>query len=118
MKKKNKQGIKSSLKPVSTNSNITKETSPVKTTTSVEVASTLSRSTETEIVNEKPNQADSTFVFPNTVFAKQNRSCQAQWLDYNKINDNGTCFICKKHLQKLEQERNKENEFLCTGFRN
>ena len=118
MKKKNKQGIKSSLKPVSTNSNITKETSPVKTTTSVEVASTLSRSTETEIVNEKPNQADSTFVFPNTVFAKQNRSCQAQWLDYKKINDNGTCFICKKHLQKLEQERNKENEFLCTGFRN
>ena len=50
--KKNKQGIKSSLKPVSTNSNITKETNPVKTTTSVEVASTLSRSTETEIVNE------------------------------------------------------------------
>ena len=80
--------------------------------------------TETEIVNEKPNQSNSTFVFPKTAFAKQNRSRQAQWfveykwLDYNEINDNVTCFICKNHLQKLDQEKNKEDAFLLTGFRN
>ena len=49
---------------------------------------------ETEIVHEKPNQPDSTFLFPKTVFAKQNRSSQAQWfaeyklLDYNEVNGN------------------------------
>ena len=119
-----KQGIKSFSKPVSNNSNVAKETKPVETTTSVEVPSKSSRSTETEIVNEKSNQPDSTFVFPKTAFAKQNRSCQAQWfveykwLDYNEVNDNVTCFICKKHLQKLDQEKNKEDAFLRTGFRN
>ena len=34
------------------------------------------------------------------------------------VNDNVTCFICKKHLQKLDQEKNKEDAFLRTGFRN
>ena len=110
-----KQGIKSFSKPVNNNSNVAKETKPVETTTSVEVPSKSSRSTETEIVNEKSNQPDSTFVFPKTAFAKQNRSCQAQWfveykwLDYDEVNDNVTCFICKKHLQKLDQEKNKED---------
>ena len=118
-----KQGIKSFFKPVSTNSNVAKETDPVEKTTSVEVPSKSSRSKETEIVNEKPNQPGSTFVFPKTAFAKQNQSCQAQWfveykwLDY-KVNYNFTCFICKKHLKKLDQKKNKEDAFLRTKFRN
>ena len=69
MKKKN-QGIKSFFKSVSTNSSVAKETNPFETTTSVEVPSKSSRSTETEIVNEKLNQLDSTFVFLKTAFAK------------------------------------------------
>ena len=79
---------------MSTNSNVAKETNPVKITTSVEVANKSSRITEIEIVHEKPNQPDSTFLFPKTVFAKQNRSSQAQWfaeqklLDYNEVNGN------------------------------
>ena len=93
---------------MSTNSNVAKETNPVETTASVEVPSKSSRSTETEIVNEKPSHPDSTSAFPKTSFAKLNRSCQAQWfveykwLDYNEVNDNVTCFICKKRLQKLD----------------
>ena len=59
-----KQGNKNFLKPVITNSNVAKETNPVKATTFVEVRSKSSRSTETEIVNEKPSQPDTTFVFP------------------------------------------------------
>ena len=65
-----KQERKSFFKPASTNSNVEKETNPVETTTSVEVPSKSSRSKETEIVNEKPNQPDSTFVFPKTAVAK------------------------------------------------
>ena len=66
-----RQGMKSFFKPVSTNSNVAEET---ETATSVEVLLPIksSRSTETEFVNEKPNQPDSTFVFPKTAFAKQN----------------------------------------------
>ena len=45
---------------MSTNSNVAKETKPAETATFVEVPSKLSRSTETEIVNEEPNQSDST----------------------------------------------------------
>ena len=44
-------------------SNVAKETNPVETTTSVWVICKFSRSEETEIVNEKVNQSDSTFVF-------------------------------------------------------
>ena len=62
--------MKSFFKPASTNSNVEKETNPVETTTSVEVPSKSSRSKETEIVNEKPNQPDSTFEFPKTDIAK------------------------------------------------
>ena len=68
-----KQGIESFFKPVSTNSNVAKETNPVD-------------------VEYK--------------------------LDYNEVNDNVTCFICKKHLQKLDQEKNKDDAFLHTGFHN
>ena len=115
-KKMKKQGIKSFFKSVSTNSNVAKETNPVETATSVEIPSNLVRSTETEIVNEKPNQPDSTFVFPTAAFAKQNRSCQAQWfveykwLYYIAVNDNVTCFICKKHLQSLTRRKTKKME--------
>ena len=45
---------------MSTNSNVAKETKPAEKATFVEVPSKLSRSTETEIVNEEPNQSDST----------------------------------------------------------
>ena len=63
-------------------------------------------------------------IFPKTTFTKQNRSFQAhwfvvyKWLAYNEFNDNVTCFICKKHLQELDQEKNKEDAFLRTRFRN
>ena len=67
-----KQETKTFLKPVSTNSNVAKETNPVDTATYVEVSKSQ-RSTETEIANEKPNQTDSTFVFQKSAFAKQNR---------------------------------------------
>ena len=60
MKKYEETGIKSFFKPVSTNSNVAKETKPAEKATFVEVPSKLSRSTETEIVNEEPNQSDST----------------------------------------------------------
>ena len=40
---------------MSTNSDVTKEIFPVETTTSVQVPSKSSRSTETEFVNKKPN---------------------------------------------------------------
>ena len=59
-----KQGIKSFFQLMSTNSNVAKETNPIETTTFVEAPSKSLRSTETEIVNENPNQPDSTFVFP------------------------------------------------------
>ena len=120
---KSNLGIKDLLKPVSTNSNVVKEINPFKTATSVEVPSKLSRSTETAIINENPNQPDRKFVFLQTAFAKQNRSCQTQrfveykWLDYNEANNNVTCFIFKKHQQKLEQTKNKD-DFLRTGFCN
>ena len=122
MKKKNTFSI-FFFKPVSTNSNVAKETNSVETKTSVKVPSKLLRSTETEIVNEKPNQPDSTFASPKTVSTKQNRSCGAHGfvkykrLDYNVVNDNVTCFICKKYLQKLDQKKNKEDAFLHTRFR-
>ena len=53
MKNRKKQELKIFFKPVSTNSNVAKETNLVKTTTSVELPSKLSRSMENEIVNEK-----------------------------------------------------------------
>ena len=107
---------------MSTNSNSAKETNSVETKASAEVPSKSSRSMETEIINEKPNHTDSTFVLPKTAFAKQNQSCQAQWfvqykwLDYNEVNNNVAYFICKKDLQKLDLEKNKEDAFSRTRF--
>ena len=46
---------KSFFKRMSINSNVAKKTNPVETTVSAEVPSEPSRSTETEIVNEKLN---------------------------------------------------------------
>ena len=57
-------------KPVSTNSNVAKETNPVETTTSVEIPSKWSGTIETEIVNDKLNQPNSTIVFPKAAFTK------------------------------------------------
>ena len=50
-----KQEIKSFFKRMNINSNVAKKTNPVETTVSAEVPSEPSRSTETEIVNEKLN---------------------------------------------------------------
>lgn len=75
-------------------------------------------------VATKPCQPSSSFVFPKTAFGKQNRSFQSRWfnkfswLDYNEMEDSVTCSICKKHLKNLEMEKNKDEAFLNTGFRN
>ena len=53
MKNRKKQEFKIFFKPVSTNSNVAKETNLVEITTSVELPSKLSRSMGNEIVNEK-----------------------------------------------------------------
>ena len=86
--------------------------------TSVDIPGKSSRSIETEIVNKKPNQPDSLFVFPKTTFAKQNQSCQVQWfveykwLDYNEVNDNVTCFIFGKSTYKsLTRRKTKKMHF-------
>ena len=73
-----------------------------------------------KLLMKKTKSTDSTFLFSETAFAKQNQSCQEQrfveykWLDYNNV----TCFISKKHLQKLDPEKNREDPFLCTGLCN
>ena len=78
----------------------------------------------TSLVAEKPCQPNSSFSFPKIAFGKQNRSCQSRlftefsWLDYNEVNNSVACLICKKHLKNLEMEKNKEEAFLSTGFRN
>ena len=78
------------------------------------------------IQHNKPNQPPASFVFPKSTTGsqKQKRSCQAKWfeefkwLDYDEVRDCLTCFLCKKHLQKLDAEKNKEDAFLSTGFSN
>ena len=76
------------------------------------------------LVAEKPCQPSSSFSFPKTAFEKQNHSCEPRWftefswLDYDEINNSVTSFVCKKHLKNLEMEKNKEEAFLSTGFRN
>ena len=91
-----------------------KETNPVQTTTFIEVNNKLSKSTETEIVNEIPNQPDSTFVFPKTAFAKQSRWCQAywfveyQWLDYNEVNEMLHVSFAKSTYKSLTTRKAKK----------
>lgn len=74
------------------------------------------------VVSDKPNHPSSSFVFKKTLFGKHNRSFQHawllefEWLDFNEHDDSVTCFVCKKHLPKLNLER-KEEAFITTGFR-
>ena len=80
-------GLKSFFKLVSTNANVVKETNPVKTATSVEIHNKSSKIMETEIINEKPNQPNSSFVSPKIAFAKQNRSCLEVYWTIQKGHD-------------------------------
>ena len=74
----------------------------------------------------QPYHPDSSFVFPETVFGKQNRSCKHDWfkrfpwLDYDAFNDSVTCYVCKRqnNQDNLKTERCKENAFLEKGFKN
>ena len=74
------------------------------------------------LLTEKPYQPCDSFSFPKTSFGNQQRSCQAHWfkefswLDYDERKDIVTCFICKRHKNKLQSERNKEDTFLKTRF--
>ena len=69
---------------------------------------------------------DSSYVFPETVFGKQKRSCKHDWfkrfpwLDYNAFDDSVTCFVCKRqnNQDNLKTERCKESSFLKKGFKN
>ena len=68
---------------------------------------------------------DSSYVFPETVFGKQKRSCKHDWfkrfpwLDYNAFDDSVTCYLCKRQSNQvnLKTERGKENAFLEKGFK-
>ena len=72
----------------------------------------------------QPNHPDSSYVFPETVFGKQKRSCKHDWfkrfpwLDYNSFDDSVTCYVCKRqnNQDNLKTERCKENAFLEKGF--
>ena len=113
--KMKKQGIKSFFKSVSTNSNVAKETNPVETASSVRYPVIWQEVQKLKSLMKNQINLIAHFVFPKAAFAEQNRSCQAQWfveykwLYYIAVNDNVTCFICKKHLQELDQEKNKED---------
>ena len=118
------KGIKNYFKPAS--EIVAKETNAetniiVKETNTEQSQSSIAKGTS--LVAEKPCQPSSSS-FPKTAFGKQNRSCQSRWftefswLDYDEVNNYVTCFICKEHLKNLEMEKNKEEAFLSTGFRN
>ena len=119
------KGIKNYFKPaseiVAKETNV--ETNIIAKETNME-QSQSSIAKGTSLVVEKPCQPSSSFSFLKTAFGKQNRSCQSpwftefSWLDYDEVNNSVTCFICKKHLKNLEMEKNKEEAFLSTGFRN
>ena len=119
------KGIKNYFKP--TSEIVAKKTNVETNIIAKEANTEQSQSSiakETSLVAEKPRQPSSSFSFPRTAFGKQNRSCQSRWftefrwLDYDEANNSVTCFICKKHLKNLEMEKNKEEAFLSTGFRN
>ena len=79
---------------------------------------------ETNAFSNKPHQPSRSFPFPKQQFGKQQRSCQPQWfeeypwLDYDENRDCVTCFTCKSQISNLKSERNKEETFLTTGYRN
>ena len=119
------KGIKNYFKPAS--EIVAKETNVETNIIAKEINSEQSQSSVakgTSLVAEKPCLPSSFFSFPKTGFGKQNRSFQYRWftefswLDYDEVNNSVTCFICKKHLKNLEMEKNKEEAFLSTGFRN
>ena len=119
------EGIKNYFKPAS--EIVAKETKVETNIIAKEPNTEQSQSSITKgtlLVAEKPCQPSSSFSFPKTAFGKQNRSCQSRWftefswLNYDEVNNSVTCFICKKHLKNLEMEKNKEEAFLSTGFRN
>ena len=132
MKKAKYQGIKSYFKSVEKipenrpndlindqNDNVNKATDvPEKTSNSDKLVH------EVNDIAEQPNQPGSSFIFPKSAFGKQYRSCQFQWfkeykwLEYDEVKDCVTCFVCKKHVTKLDSEKNKEEAFLSAGFRN
>ena len=106
------KGIKKYFKPAS--EIVAKETNVETNIIAKETNTEQSQSSiakETSLVAEKPCQPSSSFSFPKTAFGKQNRSCQSRWftefswLDYDEVNN-------------LEMEKNKEEAFLSTGFRN
>ena len=70
-------------------------------------------------VQDKPFHPNDSYVFPKRVFGKQNRFCDSKWfklylwLDYDKLSDSVTCFVCKRHHSKLKG--NVEKSFTSTG---
>ena len=119
------KGIKNYFKPAS--EIVAKETNVETNIIAKKINSEQSQSSVakgTSLVAEKPCLPSSSFSFPKTAFGKQNRSFQSRWftefswLDYDEVNNSVKCFICKKHLKNLEMEKNKEEAFLSTGFRN
>ena len=119
------KGIKNYFKPareiVAKETNV--ETNIIaKETNTEQTQSSIAKGTS--LVAEKLCQPSSSFSFPKTAFGKQNHFCQSRWftefswLDYDEVNNSVTCFICKKHLKKLEMEKNKEEPFLSTDFHN
>ena len=74
----------------------------------------------------QPYHLDCSYVFPETIFGKQERSCkhnwfkQFPWLDYNAFDDSVTQYVCKRqnNQDNLKTEQCKENVFLKKGFKN
>ena len=98
-------------------------TTPKDTLKEVDIADVENVFAEATNIAEKPNQPSPTFSFPQTTFGKQHRSCQSQWfseykwLDYDEVRACLTCFVCRKHSEKLKAEKTKD-AFLSTGFSN
>ena len=74
----------------------------------------------------QPYHPISIYVFPETVFGKQKRSCKHDWfkrfpwLDYNAFDDSVTCYLCKRqnNQNNLKTQPCKENSFLEKCFTN
>ena len=69
-------------------------------------------------------QPSENFKFPPRVINGRKRSCQASWfkkfpwLHYEKSNDSVLCIICIKHRDKSIAQRNKEDTYVTTGYKN
>ena len=125
--KRTQQGIiKDYFKPQKERTTIelmSESTTAKDTSKEVDIADVENVFAEPTNIAEKPNQPSRTFPFPQTTFGKQQRSCQSQWfseykwLDYDEVRDCVTCFVCKKHSEKLKAKKTKD-AFLSTGFSN